>query len=517
MSHDAPRFYRQVAGATVALALAAGLGVAVIVHPSSATPLGDQQALGRTSIGPNLIKNPGFADGFKSWSPSKAKTGALRVSRGGVWGSRKAAVLQPRHRSTAVLRDARSTAPRSVDGMQYQASAWVKASGRSVNGVFRLEEWKGGEVASSTGERFSASTKRWSRVTFLSRAKQAGGFLQLSLTANRVGGELAVKVDRIGLHPVKRSSPTPDSTDGPTDPSPSASASTSPEPTSSTTSSPSPTTTVPPSSGGTLFGASVYESGRTWTKALADSHETYGGMEVVRAFYPGLPSAWPGRAGQVNGPVVVSFKANPVDILSGKHDAYLSNWFATAPKDREIWWTYWHEPEDDVERGGFTAQQWRDAYRRIAGMADAAKNPNLYNTVILMCWTVNPRSGRSFDDFFPGGDVVEAIGWDCYSVANSSVAYAKPEEMYGRALATTSELGLAFGVAETGSLLAPTDPDGVKRAEWLGSIGRWLGDRDASFVCYFDSVVGGEFRLQDVPSQQAWRQVVTGVGDHDPI
>ena len=134
-----------------------------------------------------------------------------------------------------------------------------------------------------------------------------------------------------------------------------------------------------------------------------------------------------------------------------------------------------------------------------------------------MCWTVNPRSGRTFDTFFPGSDVVEAMGWDCYSVSTSTAPYARPEDVYGRALAKTRELGLQFGVAETGSLLAASDPDGSKRAEWLLSVGRWLGERDASFVCYFDSVVGGEFRLLDAASQQAWHQVVTGVGEHDPI
>ncbi|MEO8108178.1 MAG: hypothetical protein ABI720_12770, partial [Actinomycetes bacterium] len=114
--------------------------------------------------------------------------------------------------------------------------------------------------------------------------------------------------------------------------------------------------------GDTLFGASVYANGRAWPQAVDDSNATFGGMEVVRVFYAGLPSRWPGRAGQVNGPVVVSFKVDPVEVLSGEHDVYMSNWFSAAPRDREIWWTYWHEPEDDVERGGFTAEQWRDAY-----------------------------------------------------------------------------------------------------------------------------------------------------------
>lgn len=203
--------------------------------------------------------------------------------------------------------------------------------------------------------------------------------------------------------------------------------------------------------------------------------------------------------------------------MSGKHDAYLANWFATAPADRDIWWTYWHEPEDDVEDGSFTAQQWREAYRRIAGLAGGADNPRLVNTVILMCWTVNPRSGRTFDDFYPGSDLVEALAWDCYSFSNSTSAYSKPADIFGRALDTTRPLGHEFGVAETGSLLAAGDEGGEQRAAWLGSVGRWLQDNDASFACYFDSVVGGEFRLLDGASQRAWHGVVTGIGAHDRI
>jgi hypothetical protein len=240
-------------------------------------------------------------------------------------------------------------------------------------------------------------------------------------------------------------------------------------------------------------------------------------MEVVRVFYPGLPGAWPGQAGDVGGPIVVSFKANPVDILSGKYDSYLANWFETMPLHRDIWWTYWHEPEDDVANGNFTAQQWRDAYRRIAGLADAANHPRLYNTVILMCWTLDPRSGRNFDNFFPGSDVVEALGWDCYSVPNQTTPYASPETMYGQALAKTRQLGLMFGIAETGSLLAPSDPTGQLRGDWLRRVGHYLGRNNADFVCYFDSVVGGDFRLLDGPSATGWRDVVSTFGSHDPL
>ena len=525
MNLHPPRVPTRIVGVTAALALAAGLGVAAIVAPSSAAPEGAPDALKRVTLGPNLIKNSGFANGFSGWARSKENAGALQITSGGVWGSRQAAALRTRQPSTAHLRDQRVTAPRSVGGAQYQASVWVRATGTPVNGAFALQEWRGGDVV-VTPERVVHREPGALEPGRLPRPRAAGPAARCScpLTAFGIKDGHGLKVDRIRLHPVKgierprplrrrrrpraaqRPHPRRRRRPRPRTPQPSTSSPT-----------PEPTTTGSAPAGDTLFGASVYENGRTWTDAVADSHATYGGMEVVRVFYPGLPSAWPGRAGQVGGPIVVSFKANPVDVLSGKHDAYLSQWFNDAPTNRDIWWTYWHEPEDDVEDGNFTAQQWRDAYRHLAGLANAADNPRLYNTVILMCWTVNPRSGRSFDTFFPGSDVVEAMGWDCYSVSTSTAAYAKPEDVYSRALAKTRELGLQFGVAETGSLLAASDPDGTKRAEWLQSVGRWLGERDASFVCYFDSVVGGEFRLLDAASQQAWRQVVTGVGVHDPI
>ncbi|MFZ0324824.1 MAG: hypothetical protein WAN48_11935 [Actinomycetes bacterium] len=260
---------------------------------------------------------------------------------------------------------------------------------------------------------------------------------------------------------------------------------------------------------GTLFGASVYVDGATWAEALASSNARYGGLEVVRVFYGGLPEAWPGRAGAVGGPVVVSFKGSPAAVNSGQYDAQLAQWFATAPAGRDIWWTYWHEPENDIEDGAFTAAAWRSAYRRIAGLADQAANPQLHNTVVLMCLTVDPKSGRRFSDYFPGADVVDTLGWDCYSRPSAPASYQPPAEMFSRAIAVNRQYGLSFGVAEAGSLLAPGD-DGTGRAAWLRDVGTYLADNHALFAVYFDSVVGGEYRLLDEPSRQAWYDVVTG-------
>lgn len=507
MSNRRPSTPSRVAAVTTALALAAGLGVAAVVIPSSAAPVGDPDFLGRRVLGPNLVDNGGFGHGFTDWDVTGRDRDLLGIANGGVWGSRRAAVIHLRAAS-ATLRDLRATAPVSVPGVQYQVSAWVRATGAPVRGALRLHEWRGGRVASVTGERFTAGSDHWQQVAFLAEPGEARSTLQVSLSAFGPIGGSGLKVDRVRVHPVKGTepSPSPSPTESTSQPGPTTSA---PEP------EPSPTIvpTEDPTARGTLFGASVDQEGRSWSQALADSNAAYGGMEVVRVFYSGLPSRWPSRAGEVDGPVVVSFKANPSDVLAGRHDAYLTEWFRTAPRDRDIWWSYWHEPEDNVESGDFTAQQWREAYRRIAGLAGAAGNPRLHNTVILMCWTASPKSGRSVSSYFPGADVVETMGWDCY--AHSTSPYANPEDMYGKALATTRELGLSFGVAETGARLGVDDASGSKRGAWLRSIGSWLLDRDAAFVCYWDAVASGyDYRLLDEPSKLAWREVTTTYGSH---
>ena len=532
MTENTPRPHRRIVAVSLAFAVTAGLGVAAIVAPSSAEPASAPDALKRSALGPNLIRNSGFRDGLADWS----KSPGLRAAKGGVWASNRSAALTGSSKSAnrskhsgpsgrdsgVVLRDKRSTAPHSVAGREYQASVWVRSTKRAVRGHFRLAELRGERVVGRSTETFVAGSGRWKQVTFRTHGRTTGGDLVLSVSAENVGKRTTLKVDRVRLHPVRgpknvTASPTPTaepSSSPSSEPTVSPSPSASPSVTQSPTPTPSPTTTA---SGDTLFGASVYQGSRTWRDALNDSHAAYGGMEVVRVFYPELPGAWPDRAGEVGGSIVVSFKARPADILSGKYDTLLTNWFRNAPTDREIWWTYWHEPEDDVEDGNFTAQQWRDAYRHIALMANAARNPRLHNTIILMCWTVHPRSGRTFADFFPGKDVVETLGWDCYSAASSGTIYYPPSDVYGRAVATSRDLGLPFGIAETGSLKSSSDPDGTKRAAWLRSVGTYLEDQNAEFVTYFDSVIGGDFRLLDAPSQRAWRDVVTGVGVHEPI
>lgn len=468
--------FRRVVAVAAAFVTVGGIAVAVNQGMSS----------GASS---NLIDHSGFRYGADGWKIES--TGSVNVQRTspGALGSHYALRLGATSAIDVHLEDERQNLPKTKKGESYLGVVFLRTTGASVTGALGIRELNGSKVVGSGSQPFTVSGSSWKRVPLTYNAKAAGNDLLVSVDFSRVPAKSAVILDALRLMVEKPGSSNPNP-------------------------SPSPTPTNPPPSdppgGGrgdskTLFGASVYQAGRTWDAAVSASDSRYSKLDVVRVFYPGLPSAWPGRAGSVNRPVVVSFKGQPSQILSGQHDAQLLRWFKEAPRDRDIWWTYWHEPEDNVAQGDFTSKQFRDAYRRVAGLAKQASNPKLHNSVILMCWSANPNSGRSVPDFFPGRDIVETIGWDCY---NKSDSYLDPQTMFAKAISATRSLGVDFGIAELGSKLRGGD-GGSGRAQWLRKVADHLSNQGAQFVTYFDSLVpGGEFRLLDSPSQQAWREVV---------
>ncbi len=289
------------------------------------------------------------------------------------------------------------------------------------------------------------------------------------------------------------------------------------DPPASAAGSPTPGTTKKRRSPGTnsngriLVGANVQvQPGETWPEANARADRDYGPLAMHRVFYPELPPPWPGsRAAGDGRPVVVSFKANPRDILAGSHDDTLAEWFRTAPRDQDIYWVYYHEPEDNIESGEFTAPDYRAAWRRLAELADRADHPRMYATLVLMCWTLESGSGRNWRDYYPGDDVIAVLGWDCYNSAGQRGGYyIDPAERFEAVIAVSQQVGKAWGVAEFGSELIAGDESGEGRAAWLTKVGEYLGaiSNPPLWIAYFDSTVVGNYRLTDRPSQRAWQR-----------
>ena len=218
----------------------------------------------------------------------------------------------------------------------------------------------------------------------------------------------------------------------------------------------------------TAFGAVVKpQKGQSFAQALSASETRYGGpLGVIRLFDGNAPDDWsvmgPKLAGHA---AIVSFRIPPKEVLAGTHDAALRKWFRDAPTRNVTWFSYLHEPEDNIKRGEFTRDDFIAAYRHITLLSREAAptNANLRPTLIMMCYTVNPKSERDWRDYFAGPAFVDVIGWDCYNHGAGAEGYGTPQQLLGRAVEATRTAGVDFGVAELGSLIAAGD-DGSGRA-----------------------------------------------------
>ena len=252
-----------------------------------------------------------------------------------------------------------------------------------------------------------------------------------------------------------------------------------------------------------LLGSSVTASD------VAQTTTQFGTLPIVRVYYPGLPAsnAWNGGlAGANHSAVIVSFKALPTDILSGTDDAALTHFFDTAPTGHPIYYSYYHEPEDNIAAGQFTLADYKAAWARVVELADAARNPDLHSTLILMNWDLVKASGRDWKSYLPGGGIISTLGWDAYpvgSATNVNPQPTPPADFMGPCITASKSVGLPYGFPEFG-LSTP-----VGRAAWVTEVGNYLMTSGALFASYFNgSAEYPTLQLTDQASQDVWKGFV---------
>jgi hypothetical protein len=258
-----------------------------------------------------------------------------------------------------------------------------------------------------------------------------------------------------------------------------------------------------PSQTSTLFGSTISSA-----SDLATKTSQFGHMPIVRVYYPGLPSAdaWSGGLPSANNSaVIVSFKALPATILSGADDATLTQFFNSAPSTYPIYYSYYHEPEDNIATGQFTAADYRAAWTHIATLADNAHNPSLHATLTLMAYTLQTASHRNWENYMPSGNVISDLAWDDYPAGGVGL----PEASYlAQAVSVSKSAGLPFGFAEFNSATASN------RGAWLTSLASYMSSNGALFGTLYDSPVNGglggsgTFVVSDADSIAAWHTVV---------
>ena len=260
-----------------------------------------------------------------------------------------------------------------------------------------------------------------------------------------------------------------------------------------------------------LFGASLSSSDGSVNEATAKNDGLFGKMPIVRQFDPTVPpnGAWSRRTALRDRAVIHSFRTDPKAVVAGTHDAAILAFYKEAPSDHPVFYSYYHEPEPEINSGKFTYAEYRAAWQHIVELVGTLCKPNLYPTLILTGWTTEPASKRDWRDYYPGDEYISVMAFDPYnSATGQATTYKDPATLYASTVKVGEESGKPWGIAETGSNLIAGDSTGVGRAAWLKKVGQYFTDQGAVFVTYFQSTNNGNFKLLDEPSVTAWKKWV---------
>lgn len=433
-----------------------------------------------------LVVNGTFSGTGTHWRTNDAANHVLAITHTGRWNTR-AAEITTNNTSPVVLNDVRNTVSSTPAGSLYTMSAYVRSSRAGVTAQVRARE----ESAAGTKAhevRFVVPDTKWHKVTLRFTTEKPDSALDLNVQFWGTKSGQKLYVDDVSLLRTGQSAVPPVAPSRPGQ-------------------------CTRPAPKGNEFGSSISTSGQTTAQAIANTDALFGKIPVVRIWDPGMVVDWQNARTKVldGRTLVMSFRPSPAEVLSGKHDEAFRKWFAEAPANSTIYWNYMHEPEQpiDVDKT-VTVDQYRKAWRHLDAIADSVCRPNMYATLVLMGWTARPESKKDWRTYYPGDDVIDVMAWDPYNGAANpgrEGIYASPETIFDHVRTASAEAGKPYAIAETGTLLLPGD-SGSARASWLRAITAYHQKHGALWVTYFNSTNGGEYRLLDVPSRDAWRQAV---------
>jgi hypothetical protein len=215
-----------------------------------------------------------------------------------------------------------------------------------------------------------------------------------------------------------------------------------------------------------------------------------------------------------------SFKYPPAQVTAGQHDVALRSFFQGIEDNHPVYWTYWHEPDDElyVDRI-FTPSAYRAAWAHIKQIAnqEKASRPNLeaYATLIIMEYSMWPSNAPSRpltgpNGMYPGDDVIDVFGVDVYNPAANDGGVGDAAEKFGKVIDFAQQHGKPWAVGELGSCLVSGDPQG--RATFITqSVEYWI-DRDYPpvYASYFNrDWPKCDYRIDnDAAARQVWRSAV---------
>ena len=219
-----------------------------------------------------------------------------------------------------------------------------------------------------------------------------------------------------------------------------------------------------------------------------------------------------------------SFKYLPAEVIAGTHDADLTKFFEGIADDHLTYWTYWHEPDDEIYKSHtFTATDYRNAWAHIRAIADGVKakrsHMKAFATFIIMEYSMRPANATARpltgpNGMYPGDSVIDVFGVDSYNDQAASGGEYDAATQFGKVIDFAQAHGKPWAIGELGSCPVAGDPSG--RAKYLSNAIKYWKTREVPFfTAYFDvDYPTCDYRFDtDAAATKVWHDAVTtGLG-----
>jgi hypothetical protein len=188
----------------------------------------------------------------------------------------------------------------------------------------------------------------------------------------------------------------------------------------------------------------------------------------------------------------------PAEVAAGSWDTRISAFVATTPRNSIL--SIWHEPEQEIEQGVFTAAAFRDMmvrYKGLVGAQNLRDGGTRLVSVVLMVSTFTGFNGRTPETYWPGSSGADLISVDAYgSPSGTNTTRAPIGYTDGRNWKTADALlspvysfavskGAQWGVSEFGYLVDVNNP--TRKAQTITDGVAYARSHGAVMFEYYDS------------------------------
>lgn len=293
---------------------------------------------------------------------------------------------------------------------------------------------------------------------------------------------------------------------------------------------------VVPTTGDALYQLAVATHAKPllggWSRDYPWYNANVGPVQIYRTYDTGFQyPTWqqtPAYALHGNAPADYSFQIPPADVASGAADTKLTTFLASTPKNLIL--TNFHEPENDIELGLFTAQQFRDSIAHLATLThaqNAADGGSRRVSVVLMYDTVYGYKARDPHNYWPGADpatgqnYADLISFDTYALPHNTnttccpigftdgIKWQTPQTLLNPSIAFAADIRSPWLISEFGYLDDITNPQ--HKATAITDFVNYARYKGAIAVEYWDASgtrANWQLRYGNGAAASAWKTIV---------